>query len=148
LAGMYSINKGDTTFLNTYKYCIGEWDATSYNPVTGSTNGSGCLRWINGRNEATGADIGVYGGTPTEEHDDGRFWSAALTCIYEGLGANTAARDKVMKLVLQHHFSLTPDASDQAFENAVDALRLADQNLFGGADQTLIINCAVARGLA
>jgi Immune inhibitor A-like, MAM domain/Fungalysin metallopeptidase (M36)/Fungalysin/Thermolysin Propeptide Motif len=147
LAGMYSIEKGNATFLNTYKYCIGEWDATFYNPVTAGNSGSGCLRWINGRNEATGADIGVYSGTPTEVHNDGRFWSAALTCIYEGMGANTAARDKVMKLVLQHHFSLTPDASNQAFEDAVDALRLADLNLFGGADQTLIVNCAVARGL-
>ncbi len=147
LTGMYSISKGNPAYLNTYRYCIGEWDATAYNPAVGGNAGSGCLRWINGRDEGTGADIGVYGGAPSEEHDDGRYWSAALTCMYEGMGANTAARDKIIKLVLQHHFSLTPDTSNQAFENAVDALRLADLNLFGSADQTLIVNCAIARNL-
>jgi hypothetical protein len=148
LAGMYYVSKGDATFLNTYKYCTGEWDATSYNPVVGGNSGSGCLRWIDGRSQSDGSDIGTYSGSPTQEHNDGRFWSAALTCVYEGLGANAAARDSIMKLVLQHHFSLTPDASNQAFEDAVDALRLADLNLFGGANQTLISDCAIARNVA
>ncbi|HEY1012297.1 MAG TPA: M36 family metallopeptidase, partial [Herpetosiphonaceae bacterium] len=51
LAGMYYINKGNATFMANYKYCIGEWDAASYNPVATGNAGSGCLRWINGRNE-------------------------------------------------------------------------------------------------
>ena len=29
-------------------------------------------------------------GRPTEVHDDGRYWSAAMTCIFEGLGGNVA----------------------------------------------------------
>jgi Zn-dependent metalloprotease len=147
LAGMYFISTGSQAHLERYKYCIGEWDATYCNPVTPNNAGSGCLRWINGRSEITGDDIGAYSGTPVNVHNDGRYWSAALTCIYEGLGANAAARDMAMRLVLQHHFSLTPDSSNQAFERAVDALRLADVHLFDGANQQLIIQCAQDRGL-
>jgi hypothetical protein len=147
LAGMYNIDQGNPSYLSSRKYCIGEWDATAYNPLTQNNAGSGCLRWINGRDEQTGGDIGRYSGSPSEEHNDGRFWSAALTCMYEGMGANAAARDKIMRLVLQHQFSLTPDESNNAFEDAVDALVLADQNLFGGADRALIKNCAYARGV-
>lgn len=147
LAGMYYVDTGDPAYMATYRYCIGEWDATAYNPVTVGNPGSGCLRWINGRDEVAGGDLGMYSGTPTEEHDDGRFWSAALTCVYEGMGADATARDDVMKLVIQHHFSLTPDGSNHAFEDSVAALLLADQNLLGGAHQELIRSCAVGRGL-
>jgi hypothetical protein len=145
LAGMYYLNTGDSGFLATYKYCIAEWDAVSYNPVVPGNAGSGCLRWINGRNESNGADIGTYGGVPVHVHDDGRFWSAALTCIYEGMGGNSTARDDVMKLVLAHHFDLVPDSSTTAFEDAVDALLLEDQGLFGGANQVVIASCAKQR---
>ena len=89
LAGIYYFNHGKASYLSTRRYCIGDWDAVSYNPFSGAGNGSGCLRWIDGTNEGTGADIGAYGGTPSEEHDDGRFWSAAMTCIFEGLGATS-----------------------------------------------------------
>lgn len=147
LAGMYYVDKGDPTYLMGRKYCIGEWDAVSYNPVDVNNPGGGCLRWINGRNESTGADIGRYGGTVTEEHDDGRFWSAALTCVYEGMGANATARDNVMKLVLQSQFSIVPDSSGHAFEDAVDALLVADHSLFGGANKQTITRCAADRGL-
>src|SRR5262249_23703144 len=34
-----------------------------------------------------------------------------------------------------------------AFEDSIAALQLADQNLFGGANQALIQSCALARGL-
>lgn len=147
LPSMYYIGMGDPTYLSSYRYCVGEWDATSYNPVTTGNAGSGCLRWIDGRNESNGNDLGMYPGVPTEEHNDGRFWSAALTCMYEGMGATPEARDNMMKLVIQHHFSLTPDSSTQAFERAVAALILADQNLFGGTHQQLISQCALRRGL-
>jgi hypothetical protein len=142
LAGMYYVDQGDATYQSTRRYCIGDWDATSYNPVTAGNAGSGCLRWINGRNEDTGADIGTYGGTPSQAHNDGRFWSAAMTCIYEGMGADATARDDIMRLILEHHFDLTPDSSNQAFENSIDALLLEDQALFDGANQTLIASCA------
>lgn len=143
LAGLYYINAGDAAYLANHKYCIGEWDATSYRPVVAGE--PACLRWINGRNEATGADIGTYGGTPVNEHDDGRFWSATLTCVYEGMGGNAAARDDVMKLVLAHHFDLLPDDTTAAFDKAVDALLLEDRLLFGGTHQVLIASCAKNR---
>ena len=146
LAGMASIGKGNAAYQLSAKYCIGDWDATAYNP-TGSNAGGGCLRWINGRSESSGRDVGAYPGQPDEEHRDGRFWSAALTCVYEGMGGNTGARDDVMKLVLQHHFSLLPDSGNNAFETAVDALQVADTNLFGGAHQRLIRDCMLQRGL-
>lgn len=147
LAAMYYVNKGSSTYLTGGRYCIGEWDATGYNPVDSGNPGSGCLRWTNGRDERSGQDIGRYSGAPTEEHDDGRFWSAALTCVYEGMGADAAARDNVTKLVLQSHFSIVPDSSDSAFEDAVDALLLADRNLFASANQRTITRCAAERGL-
>lgn len=147
LPGMYYMNTGDPGYMEDYKYCIMEWDATSYNPVTSGNPGSGCLRWIDGRNESNGNDLGMYSGVPTQVHDDGRFWSAALTCMYEGMGADAAAREGMTRIVLQHHFSLTPDSSTLAFERAVAALVLADQNLFGGAHEQLINECALRRGL-
>ncbi len=147
LAAMYYVNQGSPTYLTGGRYCVGEWDATSYNPADSGNAGSGCLRWTNGRNENTGLDIGRYSGTPTEEHDDGRFWSATLTCVYEGMGADATARDKVMKLVLQSHFSIVPDSSNNAFEDAVGALLLADRNLFASANERTITHCAAERGL-
>ena len=144
---MYYFNHGKASYLSTRRYCIGDWDAVSYNPFSGATNGSGCLRWIDGTNEGSGADIGAYGGTPSEEHNDGRFWSAAMTCIFEGLGGDVAARNKVLKLVIAHNAMLVPTSSNQAFEDSVVALRVADQNMFGGADRHLISMCAADRGL-
>jgi hypothetical protein len=146
-AGMYYLEHGNATYQANRRYCIGEWDATSYNDFTGANNGSGCLRWIDGTNEFDGTDIGQYPGTPTEVHDDGRFWSAAMTCIFEGLGGNVAARDQTLKLVLAQNAMLVPDESDNAFEDSVAALRVADQNMFGGADVDLINNCAFQRRL-
>jgi hypothetical protein len=70
-----------------------------------------------------------------------------MTCIYEGLGANATARDQAMQLVLTHHFSLTPDSSNLAFERSVAALLLADVTLFGGSHNALIQGCAFDRGL-
>ena len=146
-AGMYYLNRGKASYQLTRRYCIGDWDAVSYNPFSGAANGSGCLRWIDGTNEGTGADIGTYGGTPSEEHNDGRYWSAAMTCIFEGLGGNVAARNNVLKLVIAHNALLVPTASNTAFEDSVAALRRADRNMFAGAHVPLINGCARQRGL-
>ena len=147
LAGLYYVQQGDATHMSSYRYCIGEWNAVSYNPVTGPTNGSGCLRWINGRDESDGTDIGSYPGVPTQEHSDGRFWSATLTCAYEGMGGDAQARDDIMKILLASHFSLTPDMTTNAFEDAVDALLQADETYLDAAHWTQIGDCAFDRGL-
>jgi hypothetical protein len=148
LAGMLYMNRGDSAYEATHRYCIAEWDATSYNPVDPSNPGSGCLRWINGTDESTGDDIGQYTNTPDEVHNDGRFWSAGMTCIFEGLGGNLAARDKALKLVIDSQQSLVPIADNTAFEAQIAAMISSDQNLYNGDDVGLIRNCAADRGLA
>ncbi|MCW5851196.1 MAG: hypothetical protein KIT87_14060 [Anaerolineae bacterium] len=147
LAGMYYHFDGNAAYQANYGYCIGDWDATGYNAPDPNNPGSGCLRWINGRDEGTGNDVGRYSGTPTQRHDDSRYYSAAQTCIFEGMGANLTARDNLIKIILQSQFSLVATTSNQAFEDAVDALLLADRNLLGGAHQRLITECMVARGI-
>ncbi len=147
LAAIYYSNRGNATYQSTRRYCVGDWDAVSYNPFSGANNGSGCLRWTDGTDESGGADIGQYPGTPSEEHNDGRYWSAAMTCIFEGLGGNAQARSDVIRLVIAHNALLVPDDSDNAFEDSVAALRVADQNLSGGIHIGLINNCAFARRL-
>jgi Zn-dependent metalloprotease len=147
LAGIYYFNHGKPSYLATRKYCIGDWDAVSYNPFGPTNPGSGCLRWIDGTNENNGADIGAYSGTPSEEHNDGRFWSAAMTCIFEGLGGDVPARNKVFKLVIAHNAMLVPTAANTAFEDSVKALRVADQQMFAGVNRSLINRCSRERGL-
>ena len=51
LAGMYYLNHGNATYQSTRRYCIADWDATAYNPFNGPSDGSGCLRWIDGTDE-------------------------------------------------------------------------------------------------
>ena len=54
-----------------------EWDAVSYNAFVGAERRQR-LPALDRRHRtsSTGSDIGSYAGTPTEVHDDGRFWSA------------------------------------------------------------------------
>ena len=52
-AGMITLDKGDAAYQAARRYCIAEWDATTYNPVVGNDDGSGCLRWIDGTDEGT-----------------------------------------------------------------------------------------------
>lgn len=82
--------------------CIAEWDAASY-----SSTVPPCLRRLDGTKHYPEAIVG-------EVHDDGEIWSAALWQIR---GAITAA--KADKVILQHHFLLTPDTS---FNQAANAL--------------------------
>jgi Fungalysin metallopeptidase (M36)/Fungalysin/Thermolysin Propeptide Motif len=147
-AGMFYMGTGNPAYeASVRRYCIGEWDAVSYNPVSGNP-GSGCLRWINGVDESSGNDIGAYPGTPDEVHDDGRYWSAAMTCVFEGMGANLTARNNLLRLVIDSHTRLVPTTANTAFEDQIASMLVADTNLLGGANQTLIKNCAQQRNLA
>ncbi|RME56325.1 MAG: hypothetical protein D6795_01685, partial [Deltaproteobacteria bacterium] len=141
LAGMFNLDRGSSAYQETQDRwaAIAEWDAVSYGtPVRGTT----ALRWIDGTDETTGEDIGAYSGKPSEVHDDGRYWSAMLTCIFRDLG-----REATLELALESHFYLLPDMSDQAFENAVSAMILADETLNGGANRERIAECAMDRNL-
>ena len=51
-----------------------------------------------------------------------------MTCIFEGLGGNVAARNNVLKLVLAHNAMLVPDHSDDAFEDSVARSECADRD--------------------
>ena len=149
LAGMSYMGTGNPAFeASVFRYCVGEWDATGYNPVTGQGNGSGCLRWINGIDESTGSDIGAYSGTPAEVHDDGRYWSAAMTCVFGGMGGDTGARNDLLRLVLDSQARLVPTTADTAFEDQVASMLTSDNTLFGGSHGALIRGCARDRNLA
>ena len=71
-----------------------------------------------------------------------------MTCIFEGLGGNVAARDKILRLVIDSQQSLVAISDNTAFEKHIAAMIVSDQNLYGGADVTLIRTCADQRGLA
>jgi hypothetical protein len=149
LAVMFYMGTGNPAYeASARRYCVMEWDATAYNPVTAANPGSGCLRWINGTDESTGADIGPYSGAPTEVHDDGRYWSAAMTCVFDGMGGDTAARDNLLKLVLDSQTRLVPTVADTAFEDQVASMLVSDTNLFGGSHRSLIGDCARNRNIA
>lgn len=149
LAGMFYVDQGDATYQATRRYCIAEWDATAYNPFGAAGDGSGCLRWIDGTDESDGSDIGVYSNTPNQVHDDGRYWSAGMTCIFEGLNGDLAARrDKALTLVIDSQQSLVPVDDNTAFEKQIASMIVSDQNLYAGTDVQLIRDCAAKRGLA
>jgi hypothetical protein len=142
------LQDGDPTYQAARRFCVMEWDATSYNPVVGADDGSGCLRWADGTDENDGSDIGAYGGAPQEEHDDGRYWAATLTCVFEGMETSlgtTQARNRILTLALAHHEDLVPTEDNGAFEDAVLALRVEDTARFGGAELGLIDDCAEQR---
>lgn len=139
LAASFYTDRGDASYQAAHAPCIGDWDAVSYASLV---NGAHCLRRVDGKDEASGVDIGQYSGTPTEEHDDGRYWSAALWCVRGQLGREDADR-----LILQAQFYATPTTSNQAFEEGVDALILADSTLYQGVHAATIYACAQARGL-
>ena len=148
LATFTYLQTGDPTYQAARRFCVMEWDATSYNPVVGADDGSGCLRWVDGTNESNGSDIGTYGGTPDEEHDDGRYWSAMLTCVFNGIEptlGTSVARTRMLTLVLAHHFDLVPTSANVAFEDSLTALRAEDSARFGGAETALINSCGEQR---
>ena len=114
LAGMYYLNHGNATYQSTRRYCIGDWDADLLQPVQRPrTTAAAACGGSTAPDEFDGSDIGAYAGTPTEVHDDGRYWSAAMTCIFEGLGGNVAARNNVLKLVIAHNAMLVPTRRQQ-----------------------------------
>jgi hypothetical protein len=148
LAAYTYLQDGNTDYQANRRFCVAEWDATSYNPVDASNPGSGCLRWVDGTDEGTGDDIGTYSGTPDEEHNDGRYWSAMLTCVFSGIepALGTAqARNRMVTLVLAHHFDLVPTQDNTAFADSLAALRSEDRARFNGDEVSLINQCGQQR---
>ena len=74
-----------------------------------------------------------------EEHDDGEIWSSCLWQIRTALGGK-----QTDKLVIAHHYLLTPKAT---FADAAKALITADKNLNKGANEKMIRDVFVERGI-
>lgn len=74
-----------------------------------------------------------------EEHDDGEIWAACLWQLNRAIGAEIADR-----LILEHHFLLSPQSR---FLDAVEALRLSDRNLYGGAHEDVLRKIFTDRGV-
>lgn len=109
------------------KACIGEWDAISY-----SSSNPPCLRRLD-ENKVYPTDI------VGQVHTDGEIWSQGEYEMAQAFG-----RDVATKLILQSHFSLTPNSG---FANGVAAIKAADQLLYGGSHLSQITAIWNARGL-
>jgi len=111
--------------------CMGEWDATAFNPWNGSF-GSGCLRRLDNAWEYP-RDLRY------EVHDDGEIWNAALWSLRTAIGGATAD-----ELVIKSHTLLTSTAD---FVDGGDALLSADVLLNAGASEADILDALRTYGL-
>lgn len=109
------------------KPTVGNWDAVSY-----SGDDPPSLRRLDS-NKKYPKDM------RNEVHDDGEIWSACLWELRAALGRKTTE-----KLVIAHHFLLTRDSG---FEDAANALLLADRNLNQGVNEAAIRAVFVRRGI-
>jgi Zn-dependent metalloprotease len=106
---------------------IGNWDAVAYSGAEPP-----CLRRLDS-NKKYPKDLNG------EVHDDGEIWSSCLWEIRSALG-----RRATDKLVLAHHFLLTPEAT---FEDGANALLTADTQLNKGQNQQTVRDVFVRRGI-
>ncbi len=111
--------------------CVGEWDATAYNPYNGGF-GTGCLRRVDGVKQYPRDQV-------FEVHDDGEIWSAALWTLRQAVGGPIA--DPV---AIKSHSFLTPAAD---LTDGADALHAADVALYGGNHAAAIDAAMAARGI-
>jgi len=112
--------------------CIGEWDATFYDPWNGNP-GTGCLRRVDGSRQYP-KDL-VYNSI----HADGEIWSAALWRLRQAAGAAM-----VDPLVIKSHTFLD---TSPGFVDAADALLAADAALYGGTLNGAIETALAAGGI-
>jgi Zn-dependent metalloprotease len=108
--------------------CVAEWDATSY-----ATGNPPCLRRLD-ENKVYPQDwVG-------EVHADGEIWSQGLYEMAKAFG-----RDVATRIILQSHWSLTPNAT---FNDGARAIKQADVLLYGGAHGAQIDAIWAARGIS
>lgn len=108
--------------------CVAEWDSTSY-----SSSNPPCLRRLDENKVYPKDAVG-------EVHADGEIWSQPLYELASALG-----RDAATKIILQSHWSLTPNAT---FIDGAHAIKQADQQLYGGRNAKTIGAIFNARGLS
>lgn len=82
---------------------------------------------------------------------DGEIWSATLWDIYLYMGGGSKitarrleARDNAIRLIIESNFNLSINSS---FEDAADAIIIADKNIYSGANENLIREVLVKRGI-
>jgi len=82
---------------------------------------------------------------------DGEIWSASLWDIYLQMGGASrirarrlTARDNAIRLIFESNFYLNIDSG---FEDAADAIIIADKNIYNGASEHLIREVLVKRGI-
>lgn len=107
--------------------CVGSWDAVAY-----SGDDPPNLRRLDS-NKKYPRDM------QGEVHADGEIWSACLWELRGALGGRVAD-----KLILTHHFLLTPSSG---FEDAANALITSDQQLNQGRNVGAIRDIFVRRGI-
>ncbi len=110
------------------KACVAEWDSTAY-----SSGNPPCLRRLD-TNKVYPDDL------QGEVHADGEIWSQGLYEMAQAFG-----RDVATKIILQSHWSLTPNAT---FHDGAKAIKQADVILFGGMHGAKIDQIWAARGIS
>jgi hypothetical protein len=107
-----------------FDFCIFDWDAVSYSQ-------SGCGRRADRKLTIKQANRRCF----REIHCTGEVWASSLFELRNELGADSAGRSIVDRVVLESHFMLTPRAG---FKDGARALLAADQLLYGGAHRPAI----------
>lgn len=115
------------------KPAIGTWDAIGYDTPS-PADSIRCLRRLDNEKKYP-KDLSK----PFDEHEDGEIWSACLWEVRKTLG-----RKRSDKLVIAHHFLITRKAS---FEDAANAMIVANRNINAGANEKKIRNIFVRRGV-
>ncbi len=116
--------RADLTFQRDV---VGSWDATAY-----SNAPEPALRRMDSPKHYPEDMQG-------EVHADGEIWAATLWQLWNKLG-----KDVCDKIVMESHFSLSPQSQ---FADGANAIIQADQNLFGGAHVDAIKGVFVDRGI-
>ncbi len=138
-----SIGEGWGDFITGAMFgdpCLGGW---ALNELYG---GEDCLRTMDNTNVYP-ADFEACpdeGSGAEEEHCGGLLWGGALWDLVEAFGGDQAARDLVLRLVLDGQFYLSPLAT---FNDAAASIRQADIDLYGGLHASTINSVFAARGL-
>ncbi|TFF37264.1 M36 family metallopeptidase [Mucilaginibacter psychrotolerans] len=109
------------------KPTIANWDAVAY-----SGDEPPCLRRMDSNKKYPRDIVG-------EEHSDGEIWSACLWEIRAAIGR--AAADK---LIIAHHFLLSPRSG---FQDAANALITTDGNLNQGRNERVLHDIFIKRGI-
>ncbi|MDP3105042.1 MAG: M36 family metallopeptidase [Candidatus Methanoperedens sp.] len=118
--------------------CVGDWN--------GIGKIGGCVGRVDSKKHYPEDFLGL------ESCDrDGEIWSATLWDIYLQMGGSSkikskrlAARDNAIRLVIESNYNLNINSR---FEDAADAIIIADKNIYDGAYEHLIREVLVTRGI-